>query len=57
MVKQPDEMLFTAQATAAERWVGEFNGQELANTTWSFAMLNSRTRSSLRHRRRWRSGE
>ena len=30
-------MLFQSLARAAERRLGEFNGQELANTAWAFA--------------------
>ena len=36
---QSDEKLFAALARAAERWVGEFNAQSLANTAWTFAKV------------------
>jgi len=36
-VNQSDEKLFTVLARAAERRVGEFNAQGLANTAWAFA--------------------
>ena len=31
-----DASLFTALATAAQRLMGDFNPQELANTAWAF---------------------
>ena len=34
-----DVMLFTAVAREAERRVGDFNPQVLANTAWAFATL------------------
>ena len=39
-MKQSDEKLFTALARAAERWMSEFNAQDLANTAWAFATEN-----------------
>ena len=37
MSGQWEAQLFTALGRAAERCVGNFNAQELANTAWSFA--------------------
>ena len=36
---QADARLFTALAKEAERRVGDFNPQDLANTAWAFATL------------------
>ena len=33
---QPDALLFAALARVAERRLGEFNAQNLANTAWAF---------------------
>ena len=36
---QPDAQLFSALAREAERRMGNFNPQDLANTAWAFATL------------------
>jgi hypothetical protein len=42
------EEFVAAPAVASEWRLGEFNGQEVANTAWAFARVN---------RRRWMSAE
>ena len=37
-----DEKLFAALARTAERWLSEFNPQDVANTGWAFATVNYR---------------
>ena len=39
MLGQPNAQLFTTLAREAERRVGNFNPQNLANTAWAFATL------------------
>ena len=39
MMDQADTRLFAALAKEAERRMGNFKPQELANTAWAFAML------------------
>ena len=34
-----DMQLFTVLAKAANRWIGDFKAQELANTAWAFAKV------------------
>ena len=42
MVGQKDASLFAALAKAAERRMGHFNPQHLANTAWAFAMVGQK---------------
>ena len=40
MADQSDASMFAALATAAERRMGDFNSQGLANAAWAFAMAS-----------------